>query len=555
MMLFILDTIRTKHLQHISSRSRLADTVRNKLRLLSSSSLTGRDVGIRSVAASNLDPSARHLLKDPASTPVMLRARYFFDTLPASCCSPATTPRPPFHITLGAKTGWRCVAKLAVRHQCVGQQGHFCGAHASSPPAIGLFLPGTHRVLSQPSVAHHPSIERAVDEVREACAVSGVLGYEEIATRGECLKRNRTKSSKKHQQKRQNGAPLQEGWLKYLLLSADATTGRVQLTLVWDAKAPPPPREADLSTLKLSALDDSPAHRALSSLVQVLQRQRNRSVLESLWVHFNPSTNPSSGDAFGNENSITSLEPHSWRHMWGPRAVYERLVWAENAFAVDSELDGSVGAPPLLVFPPSVFRQANSEAFKNIIASIRHWTGDFAASLLPSSRWPRCLELYGGVGTLGLNCIDMLQELLCSDENPHNKACFEETVANLPVAYQGRATYHTSSAANMLLPPRKLARRRFDLLIVDPPRKGLDSEVLRALVAPQNERGGTIVSTVQRLIYVSCGFKSFQRDASVLLGLSPPRDPLIEVGISDKATGSGGQTDPSQAGQGGSSAW
>ena len=74
-------------------------------------------------------------------------------------------------------------------------------------------------------------------------------------------------------------------------------------------------------------------------------------------------------------------------------------------------------------------------------------------------------------------------------------------------------------------------------------------------MAPQNERGGTIVSTVQRLIYVSCGFKSFQRDASVLLGLSPPRDPLIEVGISDKATGSGGQTDPSQAGQGGSSAW
>jgi tRNA/tmRNA/rRNA uracil-C5-methylase (TrmA/RlmC/RlmD family) len=30
----------------------------------------------------------------------------------------------------------------------------------------------------------------------------------------------------------------------------------------------------------------------------------------------------------------------------------------------------------------------------------------------------------------------------------------------------------------------------------------------------------TTVSTVRRLIYVSCGFKSFQRDAVVLLGLS-----------------------------------
>lgn len=57
---------------------------------------------------------------------------------------------------------------------------------------------------------------------------------------------------------------------------------------------------------------------------------------------------------------------------------------------------------------------------------------------------------------------------------------------------------------------------------------GLDVEVLRALT---NSTGGvsgrkknsashnsTILSTVKRVIYVSCGFKSFQRDASLLLG-------------------------------------
>ena len=46
-----------------------------------------------------------------------------------------------------------------------------------------------------------------------------------------------------------------------------------------------------------------------------------------------------------------------------------------------------------------------------------------------------------------------------------------------------------------------------DICIVDPPRKGMSEEVLAALLSPQGPK---------RLIYISCGFKAFQRDFATL---------------------------------------
>jgi 23S rRNA (uracil1939-C5)-methyltransferase len=45
-------------------------------------------------------------------------------------------------------------------------------------------------------------------------------------------------------------------------------------------------------------------------------------------------------------------------------------------------------------------------------------------------------------------------------------------------------------------------------LLVDPPRKGLDQEVIDALIHS---------STIKRLVYVSCGFKAFRENANQLL--------------------------------------
>lgn len=71
-------------------------------------------------------------------------------------------------------------------------------------------------------------------------------------------------------------------------------------------------------------------------------------------------------------------------------------------------------------------------------------------------------------------------------------------------------------------------------MIVDPPRKGLDDEVVNALLkyypptignknSDKNRNKDTDNTEIKncnnrRLIYVSCGFKAFKRDAARLTG-------------------------------------
>lgn len=72
----------------------------------------------------------------------------------------------------------------------------------------------------------------------------------------------------------------------------------------------------------------------------------------------------------------------------------------------------------------------------------------------------------------------------------------------------------------------------YDIVIVDPPRKGLDDEVIDALLKYYPTKNGNKNSDKnrngnneeykdcnnRRLIYVSCGFKAFKRDAARLTG-------------------------------------
>ena len=54
-----------------------------------------------------------------------------------------------------------------------------------------------------------------------------------------------------------------------------------------------------------------------------------------------------------------------------------------------------------------------------------------------------------------------------------------------------------------------------DTLIVDPPRKGLEEEVLAYLTAGKRDK---IAGDVRRIVYVSCGFDALKRDSVALAG-------------------------------------
>jgi len=253
---------------------------------------------------------------------------------------------------------------------------------------------------------------------------------------------------------------INPGGVSYLCANVETHSKQIQLIFVVNDKSPRPYETAIL---------------AVAKEVEARLSTKYGPVIHSVWVHCNPTTRY--------QNNIYSYDENAWHILEGKERIIE--VMTDN--------DGTLQVKPKLYFPPYVFRQANTAGFARIVASVRRWTLEGANTV----------ELYGGVGTIGLHLLDLIPSLICSDENPHNKACFDLSLKTLPAKLAKKASYRQASASKMA---EDGALDNAEQLIVDPPRKGMDeSIILRAVQSP----------TLQRVIYVSCGFKSFQRDCKV----------------------------------------
>jgi len=104
-----------------------------------------------------------------------------------------------------------------------------------------------------------------------------------------------------------------------------------------------------------------------------------------------------------------------------------------------------------------------------------------------------------------LNMVDLFGELICSDENPFNVECFEKSVSQLNKKLRKKVRYEGKSAEGCV--EGGVLAKDVDIVVVDPPRKGLDGLVLQAL----NEGKG-----LKTLLYVSCGFDAFVTDCKCL---------------------------------------
>lgn len=261
------------------------------------------------------------------------------------------------------------------------------------------------------------------------------------------------------------------GLLRYLLLAVETSSNKVQLVLVVNCD----PSDVQESDRKM-----------MEKLVETIW-DRASTLLLSLWIHFHP--------AGRHDNAITGRLDGSWKLVKGTEDLSVRIL----------EGDDGPPNPPPLYFPPNVFRQANLGGFGNIIRSMRRFV----------PKKSRVIELYGGVGTIGLNLYDLVKRLQCSDENPYNKECFNKSLEILceesgKRRYRKRINYITSSASERA-DSGDLTSGEYKILIVDPPRKGLDEEVVQQLII-------TGSTAIERVLYVSCGFKAFQRDCQRLTG-------------------------------------
>ena len=211
-------------------------------------------------------------------------------------------------------------------------------------------------------------------------------------------------------------------------------------------------------------------------------------------MHYNAASKHCNA-IFGREGEGT------WKLLHGPAVIEETLD------LTCSPEDGGGQCPALpravrLRFPPTVFRQANLDAFARIVAHVRRRLAEYVAA---RGAKPACVELYGGVGTIGLHLADLCASLVSSDENPFNVDCFNATASQLRKKVRRRVSYVPKNAADMA---QAGALTDAEVCVVDPPRKGLEPEVVAALNQGQRLR---------LLVYVSCGFSAFQRDCRALL--------------------------------------
>ena len=429
--------------------------------------------------------------------PTLARARAFFEARGVSSFAART----------GATRGWRTRAKLAVR-SVPGANG---ARGKADPLALGLFARGTHDLVEIPGcVVHHPRINQAARYVADVANAAGVRAYDEKTG---------------------------DGHLRYAQLTAVASAERgaahldedatVQVALVWNGRPP-----------VVGASMPAALRRFIDALVG---GDVDAALLHGVWVNFNDSST----------NEIVSADSKNWRHAHGPAYQWSRHGDARVCYA------------------PGSFLQANTEAYNALLSAVRrHVPAGSAVS-----------ELYAGAGAIGLSLAASETSydsfsLRCVEIVEAARETFDlsarETLGHGPEgdARLANVAFRVAAAADAAAE----AVRGADAVVVDPPRKGLDARTLAALAghdpaftnvygrsgkpleASEDPRHGkqgaagsgrkkrnkrnrrakkkrdvngfdpSSLSTtppppdrLRTLIYVSCGFASFERDCDALV--------------------------------------
>ncbi len=176
----------------------------------------------------------------------------------------------------------------------------------------------------------------------------------------------------------------------------------------------------------------------------------------------------------GNDERTNVVLGREWERIAGSPAVKETIGGAE------------------VFFPPGAFGQANLGLADSIVERIHAWVRPDAT----------VLELYAGCGAIGLGLARRGQEITFNELSPDSLLGLEMGLAALPPGTRNRTRISpgpASESASLL--------EEADVLIADPPRKGLDQALLDTLAR----------SPPDQFIYLSCSADSFVRDGEALL--------------------------------------
>jgi tRNA/tmRNA/rRNA uracil-C5-methylase (TrmA/RlmC/RlmD family) len=182
--------------------------------------------------------------------------------------------------------------------------------------------------------------------------------------------------------------------------------------------------------------------------------------LQSLWFNSN------------GERSNTILGPE-FQNWCGPASIVERFGGAQ------------------VHYPPGAFGQNNLDIAEAIIEHVR--------AQIPEGA--RVAEFYAGVGAIGLSVLPRVCELRMNEIGAQSLHGLELGLAALDPVDRAKISVVPGAAG-----AARLAASGVDVVIADPPRKGLDPELTQQLID----------NPPARFIYISCGLESFLDDAARL---------------------------------------
>ncbi|KAH7440508.1 hypothetical protein KP509_04G110700 [Ceratopteris richardii] len=272
--------------------------------------------------------------------------------------------------------------------------------------------------------------------------------------------------------------------------------GRVQVVLVWNDRS-----EQSISGARLIALSQFLWQKGGAKSVNPL--------FHSIWANFQTTH---TNIIFGGR----------WRHLLGEQQCWERI--------------GGVD----ICLSPASFSQANILAFESMLRQMQKY-------VKPGKS---IVELYAGSGIIGLSLAATCacRSVRCVEVNKEARTSFDLSLARFSGSNKSTISWHCADVAMSTLNWLKGS----DIVIVDPPRKGLDASVIGALrVASSKGQGQETSSSTESsekvekrpwvlraqqasaeaakevedaesrwpdtIIYVSCGWEAFKRDCTSLV--------------------------------------
>lgn len=140
---------------------------------------------------------------------------------------------------------------------------------------------------------------------------------------------------------------------------------------------------------------------------------------------------------------------------------------------------------------PKVFRQVNPEVNRIVMSIVLNWIQNLGVQ--------QVLELYAGMGNFTIPVSFVTQNVLAIESNP---LAVENAKANALRHFRKNIQWITGSVKDEI---KSLRKESFDLIIMDPPRKGA-KEILKEIISLKSKS----------IIYISCEPATLARDIQFL---------------------------------------